>query len=289
MTDFKIAQLPGLSAIAADYRGILCDVWGVLHNGIAAFEPACDALIRFRRAGGRVVLITNAPRPWAHVADQLDRLGVPRGAYDRIVTSGDSTRDMLRRERVERLFHLGPDRDLSLFEDLAVDRVGVDEAEIVVCTGLFDDRNETPDDYLPQLERIKDLGLRFLCANPDIVVEVGDALLWCAGALARAYAELGGEVIIPGKPHAPIYRSAMARLDEAARSVVPPSQILAIGDGLETDIAGAAGQGIAALFISSGIHAADFGDADAPDPERVARRLMQEKVDVVGIMPCLRW
>ncbi len=289
MTDFSVAQIPGLSAIASDYRGILCDVWGVLHNGVAVFPAACDALKRYRETGGAVILLTNAPRPSEPVAVQLDRLGVPRTAYDDIVTSGDTTRDILQRDGIKRLHHLGPDRDLPLFEGLSVDRVGIDDAEIVVCTGLFDERRETPEDYLPQLRLFKERGLRLLCANPDVVVEVGDTLYWCAGALAREFSAIGGEVVMPGKPHAPIYRTAAVRLEEAAEAVLSPSEILAVGDGLPTDIAGAVGQGIAALFISSGIHAADFGDADAPDPALISRRLNEEKMHVVGAMPRLRW
>lgn len=289
MNDPSIKQIPGLSAIAGAYRGVLSDVWGVIQNGVTAYEEACAALTRYREAGGAVVLITNAARPNDTVRKQLDGMGVPGSAYDDIVTSGDVTRELLVHEGISRAFHIGTDRDLPLFEATGIDRVGLDEAEIIVCTGLFDDRTETPGDYRERFEDYISRGLRFLCANPDIVVDVGGTLLWCAGALAREYTGLGGEVILLGKPHPPIYRAAKRRLEEITESKLERADILTIGDGLPTDIAGAVGEGLPALFISSGIHAADFGDVEAPDIELIERRLNAEGAEVIGTMPRLRW
>lgn len=281
--------LPGLSAIAERYRGILCDVWGVIHNGVTAFSPACDALARFRAAGGSVVLLTNAPRPSGPIYEQLDSLGVPREAYDSIVTSGDATRAMLIEKGITRVHHIGPERDLTLYEDSAMTLTGPDAAEVVVCTGLFDDDTETPEDYHPRLRALIERGLPFICANPDIVVERGHTLIWCAGALARDYAAFGGEVVILGKPHAPIYGAALGRLGEAVGGNLTPSEVLAIGDGLKTDVTGAVKQGFDTLFITAGIHAADFGPSDSPDADKVAARLAEEGLAVVGAMPRLSW
>ncbi|PLX36157.1 MAG: TIGR01459 family HAD-type hydrolase [Hyphomicrobiales bacterium] len=289
MTNEPIPFLSGLSAIAGRYRGILCDVWGVVHNGVRAFEPACEALVKYRAEGGTVVLLTNAPRPSGPIYGQLDGLGVPRDAYDGIVTSGDATRALLLEKGLLRIHHIGPDRDLTLYEDSPMTLVGAEEADVVVCTGLVDDETESPEDYRERLDALVKRGLRFVCANPDIVVERGNTLVWCAGALAREYADLGGEVVILGKPHAPIYANAFARISELAGTALDKSDILAIGDGLKTDVAGAVGQGLDTLFISAGIHAADFGDADNPDQDKVRTRLADEGLAVAAIIPKLAW
>ncbi|MCW2308157.1 TIGR01459 family HAD-type hydrolase [Rhodobium gokarnense] len=289
MTTASVPLAKGLSEIAGRYRGLLCDVWGVVHNGIAAFPAACEALQQFRAGGGAVVLLTNAPRPSGPIYDQLAHVGVPRDAFDSVVTSGDATQLFFERENVRKVFHLGPDRDLTLYDGTGIDRVDPGEAELVVCTGLFDDTTETPEDYRDLLAELKAKGLRLVCANPDVVVHRGDTLIWCAGALARDYAAIGGDVTIFGKPHAPIYDAALARLAEVAGADLGKNEVLAIGDGLPTDIAGACDQGLPTLFITGGIHAADFGPIDAPDAARVAERLDREGRRVVAAMPRLSW
>jgi HAD superfamily hydrolase (TIGR01459 family) len=267
------AGIPGLSAIAGEYHSILCDVWGVLHNGVSAYGPAADALMRFRAAGGSVILITNAPRPTSVVASQLDRLGVDRTAYDDIVTSGDVAHDFLARRPEARIFHLGPERDRPIYDGLPNALVTEGEADLISCTGLFDDTRETPDDYTEPLSRLARRGLPMLCVNPDKVVERGDQLVWCAGALAERYAAFGGETIIVGKPYAPIYEVALRRLGEISLRPVRKSDVLVIGDGIETDVRGAFDQEIDILFITDGIHADEFGAHDAPDPDAVHRFL----------------
>lgn len=286
--------VPGLSALAERYDGVLCDVWGVLHNGVAAFGPAGEALTRFRETtGGKVVLITNAPRPAGPIYEQLARLGVPRSAFDSIVTSGDVTRALIEAlgspARRGKALHLGPERDLTLYDGIAVDLVAEADAEAVVCTGLFDDETETPDDYRELLMRLAGRGLTMICANPDIVVERGNRLIWCAGALARLYEDLGGPVEIPGKPHAPIYDAALARLDEVAGRPIDRRRVLAIGDGLPTDIRGAVSQDIDVLFVTGGIHATDFGPTDAPDEHLVRRRLAEDGLSATAAVPRLVW
>ncbi len=195
--------------LARGYDVLLCDVWGVVHNGVAAFSAACEALTRFRAGGGTVILITNAPRPGAAVQRILDRFGVPHDAYDAITTSGDVTRGIVESRLSERVFHLGPRRDLPIFAGLEVTFAPPKTADYVVCSGLFDDAMETPENYSELLAAMRARSLFMVCANPDIVVERGDTLLYCAGALADAYVELGGEALYCGEPHAPIYEVAL--------------------------------------------------------------------------------
>jgi HAD superfamily hydrolase (TIGR01459 family) len=278
------------SAFAKNYDVLLCDVWGVVHNGIAVFTQAADALARFRTDGGRVILVTNAPYPADAVQRFLDRLGVRRDAYDAITSSGDVTRSIVAARLAEGVFHLGPPRDLSIFAGLNVTFAPVESADYVVCSGLVDDKTEAPEDYRAMLAFMYRRSLVMVCANPDVFVERGDALIYCAGALADAYAALGGEVLYCGKPHAPIYEAA---INHAAKVVsggeVPPlARVLAIGDSIRTDLKGAAAFGIDCLFVVSGLHAKQIGSFEAPDlaavklmfaavgtaPKAVTRRLV---------------
>jgi HAD superfamily hydrolase (TIGR01459 family) len=246
--------LSGLREIADDYGALVCDVWGVVHNGLHAYESSCDALRRFRNGNGPVVLLSNAPRRVQDVKLQFARLGVPEDCYDAIVTSGVAARvDLAGRAGSGKLamFHLGPERDRGIFEGLPIACTDVAHASVVLCTGLFDDDVETPDHYKALLTQSERRGLTMLCANPDIVVQRGDKLVYCAGALAQAYASLGGNVVYYGKPHRSIYELASASMKQAGRP-------LAIGDGLHTDIKGANGAGFDALFIADGIHRAEI-------------------------------
>jgi HAD superfamily hydrolase (TIGR01459 family) len=275
-----------LDTIAGNYSAILCDVWGVVHNGVSAFAEAAAALQRARDRGIAVVLITNAPRPWNGVREQLGLLGVPQDCWDRIVTSGDVTRDLIAAGS-RRVFHIGPDRDLMIYDGLDVDLVEEFEASAVVCTGLYDDDAETPEDYAETLRRLRARDLPFICANPDIVVERGDRLVWCAGALARDYAQLGGRTLIAGKPHRPIYEAALASAAEVLGHEVSPDRVLGIGDGMLTDVKGAADNGIDVLYVSAGIHAAEYGEAHAPDPDRLAAFLTRHGYAPVAVIPRL--
>lgn len=290
-----IPTLSGLSGIAEGRDLILCDVWGVLHDGQKAHVGAGEALIRFRALPGprrrRVVLVSNAPRPGDGVGRILDRFGVPREAYDAILTSGDLTRELIAARPGARIRHLGPERDLGVFKDLDLTLVPEEEADLVVCTGLFDDRAETPDDYRDELTRLAKRGLTMICANPDLVVESGNRLIPCAGLLAAAYADVGGEVIYAGKPHRPVYEAALAvaaSLDGGAPD--DKGRVIAIGDAIRTDITGASGFGIASLLVARGIHAEELGvTADHHTLGDIADWLGRQAVHPDAVIERLVW
>ena len=275
-----------LGSVGRGYGVILCDVWGVLHNGMRAFPDAVAALRAARARGQAVVLLTNSPRPRAGVAEQLALLDVAADCYDAIVSSGDVTRRLIE-NGPRRVFHLGPDRDFALYDGLDVELCEEFEAQTVVCTGMFDD-DETPDDYAEMLERFRARNLPFICANPDIVVERGDELIWCAGALARDYARLGGRTEIAGKPHRPIYDAALAAASDLLGREVARREALAVGDGVLTDIKGAADNGIDVLFVSGGIHAGEYGGTGAPDPAAIRAFLHKHGYSPVAVIPRLR-
>jgi HAD superfamily hydrolase (TIGR01459 family) len=253
------------STLAPAYDVVLCDVWGVVHNSVVAFADACDALTRFRQQGGTVVLITNAPRPSAVVMTILDELKVPRAAYDAIVSSGDVTRAVIAARAGKRVFHVGPERDVPMFEGLDTPLAGVESADYVVCSGLFDDTTETPQDYAALIATMRERELPMVCANPDVVVERGETLVYCAGAIADAYAAAGGSVLYAGKPYRPIYEQALAVAQRARGRATEPARLLAIGDSVRTDLQGAAAFGIDCLFVTGGIHAEELGGRDRPN------------------------
>ena len=280
------------SELAEHYDGWLCDVWGVVHNGVAAFDDAVEALCRYRAGGGHVVLITNAPRPCRAVYPQLERLGVPREAFDSIVTSGDVTQALVKKRPNAPLFHLGPPRDHMILEGLPNPIVDRSEAELCLLTGPLNDATETADEYDGRLSAMLDQGIEMLCANPDLVVRSGDRLVICAGSIARRYSEMGGRVTIAGKPQAPIYDAAMAKVSELAGRNVAKNRLLAVGDGLPTDIKGAALNGFDVYFITGGIHAAELGDLGGPDSvTRVVAEVENQYsgIRLAGICDRLRW
>jgi len=248
---------------------VLSDIWGVVHNGLEAFPEACDALHRFRRDGGTVILITNAPRPADSVQRQLRKLRVSDKIYNAIVSSGDLTRLYVAAHPGRKLFWLGPERDGSIHRGLRPVLSSLEEADYIICTGLLDDETETAEDYRPMMLRARERKLPLICANPDIVVERGDRLIYCAGAIAELYRELGGEVTFYGKPHRPIYERAMELAASHAGHAIARNQVLAIGDSVRTDLAGAHGFGIDCLFVTRGIHSEEFEGIDQLDPASV--------------------
>jgi HAD superfamily hydrolase (TIGR01459 family) len=277
------------SGLAQAYDVVLSDVWGVIHNGVAAFAEACEALVRFRAQGGTVVLITNAPRPGAVVVKLLDRLAVPHEAYDAIVSSGDVTRAVMAAHPGKNVFHIGPERDLPIFDGLGLRFAPLEQADYAVCTGLADDEVETPEDYRPLLMRLRERGLFMICGNPDLVVERGERLVYCAGAVADLYRSLGGDVLYAGKPHRPIYDESLKKA-AALRGQAPPlSRVLAIGDSVRTDLRGAVDYGIDCLFVTAGIHAEELGSRHDPNPAALINIFADAGVAPKAVTRRLRW
>jgi HAD superfamily hydrolase (TIGR01459 family) len=276
----------GLSQLAPLFDVLICDVWGVLHNGLTAHAGACAALTRLREAGRTVVLVSNAPRPGPDVVAQLDGLGVPRSAFDAIVTSGDLTRRLIAQRQGAPVHHIGPDRDLPLLKGQGAARVGPDEAAYCLCSGLNDDETETAEDYRGVLETLRARDLTMICANPDLVVERGPKLIPCAGAVAELYESMGGAVIYAGKPHGPVYAEALAIAEALRGASTPLERVMAVGDAIRTDIAGADALGVRSLLLLDGIHWHDVGatrwrdsldgwlSAQAVRPSHVMERLV---------------
>ncbi len=256
-TDAVPARIPFIESVKElrdRYDVWLCDIWGVIHNGIAKNDSAVEACRTFRSAGGVVILITNAPRPKSAIYPQFEAMNIPDDCYDEIVTSGDVTRNLLSQYSGKNVYHLGPERDLPIFHGIDVNLTPLKQADVILCSGLFDDDTETPEDYRAQFTEIMGLGLPMICANPDLVVERGDRIVYCGGALAQLYEELGGTVALAGKPHAPIYERSLSLAGQSLDKEVRQDRVLAIGDGLKTDLAGAHNAGLDALFIISAIH-----------------------------------
>jgi HAD superfamily hydrolase (TIGR01459 family) len=281
--------IESFSTLADGYDAVLSDVWGVLHNGVAATVPACDALMRFRGQGGTVLLITNAPRPGEVVTRFLDKVGVPRDAYDGIVSSGDVTRAVMAARPQKSVFHIGPERDLPIFDGLGLRFVPLAGANYVVCTGLRDDIVETPESYRAELGELRRRRMFMLCGNPDLVVERGEKLIYCAGALADLYKSLGGEVLYAGKPYRPIYDLALQRVEELRRTVPPLSRVLSIGDSVRTDLKGATDFGIDCLFVTAGIHAEELGDRHDPNLAALNRIFADAGIAPKAVTRGLAW
>ena len=266
--------IPALSEISAQYDALFVDLWGCVHDGVTAYPEAIAALQAYRKSGGIVILVTNSPKPREGVAAQLGQFGVPADAYYSIASSGDSARSAMFRGMVgEKVYFMGEwTRDSGFFDPIEIindpahiTSVPLQEAEGIVCCGPFDPMAD------PAVNRAdflyaKQKGMKLLCANPDIVVDRGEVREWCAGALAALYTEMGGESLYFGKPHPPIYDLARRRLNALANKV-DSSRILAIGDGIHTDIQGAQGEDIDSLFITGGLAASETKTKDQPDAD----------------------
>jgi HAD superfamily hydrolase (TIGR01459 family) len=291
-----IRQIAGLSEISERYDLILCDIWGVLHNGVTAFAQASDALAPFRSRGGAVVLISNAPRPSPSIARQVLKLGVSPDAFDAVVTSGDVTIGLMEQQAGDHVLHIGPERDLTLLDAVAdasgarPKLVPLQEAQYALCTGLRNDETETLDDYEPELRAMTIRGMPMICANPDIVIHRGEAVIYCAGALAHRYEQLGGSVVYAGKPYAPIYDRALALAEHIRGAPIEKTRVLAIGDGMRTDVTGAARAGLDVLFVTGGIHRSLHKETlDSPaDPIELQKLYDENAVWPVAAIPVLR-
>lgn len=288
--------ISNLDQIAHRYDVLYCDLWGCLHDGTAVYPAAVAALRAFRARGGTVILVTNSPRPRPSVRMQLAHLGTPDDCYDDITSSGDAAQQAMAVGLFGRkVYHMGPERDLVFFstEDgtpIDVVRVPLEQAEGIICTGLFDDRTETPEDYRLQLMQAKQAGLELLCANPDVVVDVGETRIYCAGALAGFYTDLGGTSHYYGKPHPPIYNLARARAEALRGAVVPEDAILCIGDGITTDIKGGVAEGLDTLFVAGGLAAAETETTatTGPDPARLEAFLAPSQLTPTAVIGMLR-
>ena len=287
--------LQNFAEISDRYDAVFCDLWGVVHNGVAPFEDAVTALQAFRAKGGRVILLTNAPRPRAAVRRQIERIGVANDCWDDIVTSGDASQHAMAAGLAgTKVHHIGPEKDYSFFTDVPrdidvshIERVPLDQAEGIVCTGLFDDLTETPEDYRDTFLYAKTKGMKLLCTNPDIVVDFGEKRLYCAGALAKLYTEMGGESIYFGKPHPPIYDLARKRL--RALQPVDDARIMAIGDGILTDVPGGLAEGLDTLFVTGGLEADEFGpDRNNPDPVLLGKWLEKQQLSPTAAISFFR-
>ena len=279
----------GLAPIAPAYDALLCDVWGVIHNGRESFPAACAALARFRESHGPVVLISNSPRPHGPVIEQLDGLGVPRESYSHIVTSGDATRVLLAERAPGPAWKIGPDRDDALYEGLGVKFSGLAEAAFIAVTGPYDDENDEPGDYRDRFIAGVARDLELICANPDIVVQRGDKLIYCGGALAQLYESLGGRVTMAGKPYRAIYDLSLAKAAEALGAPLDLARVLCIGDGLPTDIRGANARNLDVLFVASGIHGGETIGPDGLNLAAVADLMRQDGLTATYAMADLVW
>ncbi|WP_091737125.1 TIGR01459 family HAD-type hydrolase [Phenylobacterium immobile] len=283
-------QIAGLSDLADRYDVLLCDVWGVVHNGRECFPVACEALARWRAEVGPVVLITNAPRPHGPIIEQLDSLAVPRAAWSEIVTSGDATRVLIASRAPGPAWTIGTERDAVLYAGLGLrEQLDPEGAQFIAITGPYDDDVETPEDYRGRLTAAAAQGLPMICANPDIVVHKGEKLIYCAGAVAQLYETLGGKVVMAGKPHAAIYDLAMAKAQGLLGGPLDPARVLCVGDGLATDVKGANDQGLDVLFVASGIHGAETITAAGLDQAATEALLAREGRTATWAIADLIW
>ena len=277
-----VISIAPLGAIAVVW---FLDIWGVLHNGFKPYASAVEACMTFRKAGGHVVLVSNSPRPRAGVIRQLDDIGVDRQAFDDLITSGDVSRALIAELAPGPVFHIGPGRDLPLFDGLGIGLTGEGMGIAAVCTGLYDDESETPNDYASTLQALRVNETPMICANPDITAERGGKIIYCAGAIAQAYEALGGRVRYAGKPYAPIYEAALQIASRLCGASVTKDRVLAIGDGVETDIRGASASGIRSVYIASGVHVA----RGVPQLEAVRTLFATEPLPPIAAMTALAW
>ena len=276
--------LSSIAALAGTSEAWIVDIWGVMHNGAHAYAEAGEACRRFRAQGGLVVLLSNAPRPFTAVVPHMTELGVDPAVYDTGVTSGDATREMIADWQGRPLLHIGPERDQGLFEGFDIRLSPPETAEVVICSGLYDDTKETPADYARLFDGLLARRVPMICANPDIMVERGKQLIYCAGALAADYAAKDGKVVYAGKPHAPIYERTLREIARLKGRAVANDKILCIGDGVDTDLAGAHNAGFKSVFIASPIFVPDGLNATV-----LADLFAQRPFAPVAAMPALAW
>ena len=276
--------LSSIAPLAEASEAWIVDIWGVMHNGARAHAAAGDACRRFRAKGGIVVLLSNAPRPFSAVIPHMTSLGVEADTYDTGVTSGDATREMIADWQGRPLLHIGPERDRGLFEGYDVRFAAPETAEVAICSGLYDDLKETPADYAGLFEGLRARQVPMICANPDILVERGEQLIYCAGALAAAYEAKGGKVTYAGKPYGPIYDRTLREIARLKGRPVAKEKILCIGDGVETDLKGAHNAGFRSVFIASPIFLPDGLSVPA-----LTKLFADRPFSPIAALPTLAW
>lgn len=290
MTDARVPVLDNVGSLLERYDLLLCDIWGVVHDGNVALPDANETLTRFRARGGTVVLVSNAPSPGPALVHVLDSKKVVRTAYDAIVSSGDLALMHIREKGFARVHQVGPgSRDGSFWRALGMPDSPIEEADAVAVTGLVDDRRETPELYRPMLERALARRLPLVCVNPDLHVHVGADLLPCAGAIAAIYDEMGGEVYWAGKPHPVAYGTARRIGEERRAGPVANARILGVGDSVRTDLAAAKNAGVDALFIASGIHRDEVIVDGRIGEQRIATLFSREGATAIACATGLAW
>lgn len=284
-----IAIISHAEPLFRNAKVVISDVWGVIHNGMVAWPQSYEALAKAKANGAIIILVTNAPRPSGVIITQLDKLGVPRNSYDGIVSSGDLTVEIIRARPKQKIYHIGPQRDLTLYEGLDCTLTSLEECDYVVCSGLFDDETEKPEDYQTTLNTMKARNLPFICANPDKVVERGHKLIYCAGAIADVYAAMQGEVIMAGKPYPLIYEKALAKAKLYSGLTYAPQEVLCIGDAIRTDVKGANSLGAACLFTIDGIHGHEVVENDRLNAEKLNALFAANGCEADAAMRKLVW
>ena len=274
-------HLASFSEISNNYNALICDIWGVVHNGIEPHKAAVKALVKYRSMGGKVILVTNASRTRPYIEKMLDNMGVDKDCYDRIVTSGDVTRKFIKKYSNNFIHHVGPYSDEVVFSNLNIKKGKAQQAKAVVVTGLDND-DDGLEKYTQRLNQWLELGLPLICTNPDKVVEVGDKILYCAGAIADIYQTMGGRVLMAGKPNQAIYLEALLELEKITGNKVALNKILAIGDSVRTDATGAANMGIDFLFIAGSIHADEIDAFGNIDEQKITSLIAPSKANLIG-------
>ncbi|MGZ3305095.1 MAG: TIGR01459 family HAD-type hydrolase [Asticcacaulis sp.] len=284
--------LPRLSAVAPRYDALFCDIWGVIHNGREHFPAAYAALKRFKAEHGPVILISNSPRPNDSLTGQLASLGVFDDGFSAVISSGDATREYLRKFAPSgSAWRIGDPREHMLYDGIDIDVSGTPQtAAFISCSSPYDDENDTTERYQADFDIAAARRLPMICANPDKVVQRGDRIIMCAGSLADLYASKGGEVIMAGKPYPPIYQLCYAAQERLTGKAADKRRILAIGDGLPTDVLGANAQELDLLFVAAGIHAAEATASDGKlDPMRLKILLDGQRAEAKYVATELTW
>lgn len=283
---FKVNLISHIQDISSKYPCILSDIWGVIHNGVEPYKQMGEMLASYRRKGGIVILVSNAPRPWQSVVTQLQAIGVCPDIYDAIATSGDLAAKEVEKRYDQKVYYIGVMTENLPFKLSDVAQISIEEADYIYCTGPYNDETDTAENYREVLEKALARNVPFICANPDLVVERGNEIVLCAGSIAQAYEEMGGEVFWAGKPYVPIYELARQWAGEVGKKNIHKDGMVAIGDAIRTDIQGAKNFGIDSILVTTGIHNDVFSNLlKHDDPASAYAWLEQQKAQPTYLLP----